>query len=83
MSNARKESRKMTPRETQAMLKDLKIEGKELVHSKALQMVNNQLWYNVNALHKLKKKGRRVRKLRYKKAMKVILQPVRFQSSGR
>ena len=54
------------------MLKDLKIEGKELVYSKVLQMVNNQLWYNVNSLHQLKKKGKRVGKLRYKKIMKII-----------
>ena len=45
VNNARKEGRKITPKDTQSMLKDLKIEGKELVYSKALQMVNNQLWY--------------------------------------
>jgi putative transposase len=54
------------------MLKDLKIEGKELVYSKALQMVNNQLWYNINALHELKKRGKKVGKLRYKKIVKII-----------
>jgi len=54
------------------MLKDLRIEGKELVYSKALQMVNNQLWYNINALHELKKKGKKVGKLRYKKIVKLI-----------
>ena len=72
VNNARKEGRRMTPKDTQDMLKDLKIEGKELVYSKALQMVNNQLWYNINSLHELKKKGRRVGKLRYKKIMKTI-----------
>jgi len=46
VNNARKEGRRMTPKDTQDMLKDLKIEGKELVYSKALQMVNNQLWKN-------------------------------------
>ena len=45
VNNARKEGKKITPKDTQSMLKDLKIEGKELVYSKALQMVNNQLWY--------------------------------------
>ena len=48
VNNARKEGKKITPKDTQDMLKDLKIEGKELVYSKVLQMVNNQLWYNIN-----------------------------------
>ena len=64
VNNARKEGKKITPKDTQDMLKDLKIEGKELVYSKALQMVNNQLWYNINSLHELKKKGKKVGKLR-------------------
>jgi Transposase and inactivated derivatives len=72
VNNARKEGKKITPEDTQGMLKDLKIEGKELVYSKALQMVNNQLWYNINSLHELKKKGKKVGKLRYKKTMKII-----------
>ena len=72
VNNARKEGKRITPKDTQDMLKDLKIEGKELVYSKALQMVNNQLWYNINSLHELTKKGRRVGKLRYKKIMKTI-----------
>ena len=72
VNNARKEGRKITPKDTQDMLKDLKIEGKQLVYSKALQMVNNQLWYNIKTLHELKKKGRRVGKLRYKKIVKII-----------
>jgi len=67
-----KEGEKITPKDTQDMLKDLKIEGKELVYSKALQMVNNQLWYNINALHELKKRGKKVGKLRYKKIVKII-----------
>jgi Probable transposase. len=62
----------MTPKDTQDMLKDLKIEGKELVYSKVLQMVNNQLWYNINSLHELKKRGKKVGKLRYKKIVKII-----------
>ena len=72
VSNARKEGRKITPKDTQDMLKELKIDGKDLVYSKALQMVNNQLWYNLNALHELKKKGKKVGKLRHKKIMKTI-----------
>ena len=39
VNNARKEGRMITPKDTQSMLKDLKIEGKELVYSKALKMV--------------------------------------------
>jgi putative transposase len=72
VNNARKEGRKITPKDTQDMLKDLKIEGKELVYSKVLQMVNNQLWYNIKTLHELKKKGKKVGKLRYKKIVKII-----------
>jgi putative transposase len=72
VNNARKEGRKITPEDTQSMLKDLKIEGKELVYSKALQMVNNQLWYNISSLHELKKKGKKVGKLRYKKILKIV-----------
>ncbi|MFP3268356.1 MAG: transposase [Desulfurococcales archaeon] len=72
VNNARKEGRRITPKGTQNMLKDLKIEEKELVYSKVLQMVNNQLWYNINSLHELKKKGKKVGKLRYKKIVKII-----------
>ncbi|AWR98842.1 RNA-guided endonuclease InsQ/TnpB family protein [Metallosphaera hakonensis] len=72
VNNARKEGRKITPEDTQDMLKGLKIDGKDLVYSKALQMVNNQLWYNINALHELKRKGKKVGKLRHKKIMKII-----------
>lgn len=72
VNNKRKEGKKIKPKDTQDMLKDLRIEGKELVYSKALQMVNNQLWYNINALHELKKKGKKVGKLRYKKIVKII-----------
>jgi len=72
VNKARKEGRRMTPKDTQDMLKDLKIEGKELVYSKVLQMVNNQLWYNINSLHELKKRGKKVGKLRYKKIVKII-----------
>ncbi|WP_188681582.1 helix-turn-helix domain-containing protein, partial [Thermogymnomonas acidicola] len=70
VNNARKEGRKITPRDTQNMLKELKTGGKDLVYSKALQMVNNQLWYNIDSLHGLGKKGKRVGKLRYKKILR-------------
>ncbi|WOE49984.1 transposase [Sulfuracidifex metallicus DSM 6482 = JCM 9184] len=72
VNNARKEGKTITPKDTQNMLKDLKIEGKDLVYSKVLQMVNNQLWYNISSLHELKKKGKKVGKLRYKKILKII-----------
>ena len=72
VNNARKEGKKITPKDTQGILKDLKIDGKEIVYSKVLQMVNNHLWYNINSLHELKKKGKRVGKLRYKKIVKII-----------
>jgi putative transposase len=45
VNKARKEGNKITPKDTQDILKNFKVEGKELVYSKALQMVNNQLWY--------------------------------------
>ena len=72
VNNARKEGKKITPKDTQVILRDLKIEGKELVYSKVLQMVSNQLWYNINSLHELNRKGKKVGKLRYKKIMKII-----------
>jgi|GEM_PF-858551 putative transposase len=59
VNRARKEGKKITPRDTHSMLKDLKIKGKELVYFKELQMVNDQLWYNINALHDLKRKGKK------------------------
>lgn len=34
--------------------------------------MNNQLWYNIDSLHGLGKKGKRVGKLRYKKILRVI-----------
>ncbi|QGA68163.1 RNA-guided endonuclease InsQ/TnpB family protein [Sulfolobus sp. E11-6] len=72
ITKARREGKKITTVYTQAMIKDLKVEGKELVYSKALQMVNNVLWYNIRALHELKKKGKKVGRLRYKKILKFI-----------
>jgi hypothetical protein len=72
VNNARKEGKKITPKDTKGILKDLKIEGKELVYSKILLMVNNHLWYNINSLHELKKKEKKVGKLRYKNIVKII-----------
>jgi putative transposase len=46
VNNARKEGRMITPKDTQSMLKDLKIEGKELVYSsngEQSTMVQHQL----------------------------------------
>jgi putative transposase len=42
------------------------------VYSKALQMVSYQLKSNLNALKELKKKGKKVGKLRFKKRIKTI-----------
>jgi len=38
------------------------------VHSKVLQMVNYQLWSNIEALSRLKQKGKKIGKLRFKGA---------------
>jgi putative transposase len=58
----------MGKRETQAYLVTLKSESPFVaeVHSKVLQMVNNQLWYSIKAMASLKKNGRKVGKLRFK-----------------
>ena len=68
MNNARKEGRKITWIDTQALIVKLKREKPELkkVYSKVLQMVNHQLWSNVKALNELKKRGKKVGWLRYK-----------------
>jgi putative transposase len=52
----------------QAYLVNLKRDHSELksVYSKVLQMVNNQLHYNLNVLAELKRNGRKVGKLRFK-----------------
>ncbi len=51
------------------MIVKLKEENPELkkVYSKVLQMVNHQLWNNIKAISRLKKNGKKVGKLRYKK----------------
>ena len=69
IEKARKEGRKITQKDTQALIVKLKEENPELkkVYSKVLQMVNYQLWSNIRALSKLKKNGKKIGKLRFKK----------------
>ena len=68
VNKAGKESRKITRKDTQALIVKLKQEKPELrnVYSKVLQMVNYQLWANIKALSQLKKNGKKVGRLRYK-----------------
>ena len=68
LNKAKKESRTLKPKDTQSLIVNLKQENTNLkkVYSKVLQMVNYQLWSNIKALHKLKKNGKKVGKLRYK-----------------
>jgi len=68
LNKAKEESRTLKPKDTQSLIVNLKQENTNLkkVYSKVLQMVNYQLWSNIKALHKLKKNGKKVGKLRYK-----------------
>lgn len=69
LNKAREEGRKITQKDTQALIVKIKNEEKpelKKVHSKVLQMVNYQLWSNIKALSALKKNGRKIGKLRYK-----------------
>ena len=68
LNKAKKEGKKLRKKDTQALIVKLKEEHPELkqVHSKVLQMVNHQLWSNINALSELKKNGKKVGRLRYK-----------------
>jgi len=68
LNKAKMEGRKLSRKDTQALIVKLKVEKPELkqVYSKVLQMVNYQLWSNVKALSALKKNGRKVGKLRFK-----------------
>jgi len=69
LNKAKDECRKLKPKDTQALIVKLKREeNPELnkVYAKVLQMVNYQLWSNINALAKLKQNGKKVGKLRYK-----------------
>ena len=64
------------------MIVKLKEENPDLkkVYSKVLQMVNYQLWSNMRALSRLKKNGKKIGKLRYKK--KGRLKSLNFNQSG-
>lgn len=68
LNKAKVEGRKISQKDTQALIVKLKKEKPELgqVYSKVLQMVNYQLWSNVRALSALKKNGRKIGKLRFK-----------------
>jgi len=68
INNARKDGRKITQKDTQALIVRLKEENPELknVYSKVLQMVNYQLWNNIRVLSGLKSNGKKIGKLRYK-----------------
>ena len=68
LNGARAEGRKLSRRDTQALIVKLKHEHPELrrVHSKVLQMVNHQLWGNIRALSTMKKKGQKIGRLRFK-----------------
>jgi len=69
VNKAKEEKRRITQRDTQALIVELKrAEKPELkgVYSKVLQMVNHQLWSNIKALTQLKRNGRRIGWLRFK-----------------
>jgi len=68
LNRAKAEGRRLTQKDTQALIVKLKVEKPELasVYSKVLQMVNYQLWSNIKALSALKKNGRSIGKLRFK-----------------
>jgi len=73
LSETRK--RKIHRYEIQSMLVSLKKDRRELneVYSKVLQMVVFMLSHNLKVLHRLKKKGNKVGKLRYKKKFKSFI----------
>jgi putative transposase len=68
LNKAKAEERRLTRKDTQALIVRLKREKPELntVYSKVLQMVNYQLWSNIRALAGAKRNGRKVGKLRFK-----------------
>ena len=68
MNRAEAEERRLSRKDTQALIVRLKAEKPELslVYSKVLQMVNYQLWGNIKALSVMKKNGRKVGKLCFK-----------------
>jgi putative transposase len=68
LNKAKAEERRLTQKDTQALIVKMKREKPELnmVYSKVLQMVNYQLWSNIRALAGAKRNGRKVGKLRFK-----------------
>ena len=82
LNKAKEEGRKLKPKDTQALIVELKREKLELnkVYSKVLQMVNYQLWSNIKALRELKKNGKKVGRLRYKG--KGCFKTMNFNQSG-
>jgi len=83
VNKARKESRKINWKYTQALIVKLKQERPELknVYSKVLQMVNYQLWSNIKALNELRGKGKKVGWLRYKTSLNSF-KTMNFNQSG-
>ena len=77
-----KQRKIITQKDTQALIVKLKEENPDLkkVYSKVLQMVNYQLWSNIRALSRLKKNGKKIGKLRYKK--KGRFKSLNFNQSG-
>lgn len=68
LNKAQAEGRKLSTKDTQALIVRLKKDKLELkqVYSKVLQMVNYQLWANIRTLSAIKKKGRKIGRLRFK-----------------
>ena len=68
LNRAKTEGRRLSQKDTQALIVKLKKENPELrlVYSKVLQMVNYQLWGNIRALSAMKNNGRKIGKLRFK-----------------
>ncbi|MGQ9781841.1 MAG: RNA-guided endonuclease InsQ/TnpB family protein [Nitrososphaeria archaeon] len=82
LNRAKRENRKITQKDTQTFIVKLKEENPKLkqVYSKALQMVNYQLWSNIKVLAQLKKNGKKVGKLRFKG--KGWFKTINFNQSG-
>jgi len=70
LNKAKAEGRKLNSNDTQHLLVELKEDKPELdsVYSKALQMVNYQLWSNIRSLSGAKANGRKIGRLRFKGA---------------
>jgi putative transposase len=83
LEKANKEGKKLTPKDTQALIVSIKKKEKpelKKVNSKALQMVNYQLWSNIRVLARLKKKGNKIGRLRFKG--KGWYKTINFNQSG-